>query len=351
MFHLSTCRPVITAIAAFVLAATANDYVGSERSLLTAKAGDLAPHQNPAQGRYRVVHGWPLLPDGYILGQGTGVGVDSQDNVFAFHRAGRVWDGPLPSEPIQNATIMLFDGKTGKLLNSWGENMFIMPHGLTVDHQDNVWVTDVGRHQIFKFSHDGKLLLTLGTRDVPGADNSHFNRPTDVAVLQDGSFYVSDGYRNTRVLKFSADGRFQFEWGRKGIGPGEFNLPHGIATDNRGRVYVCDRSNSRVQVFDPGGKFLSEWKSKEMGRPYGIAIGVSGDVFVVDGGDQPTTLPDRAGAVRMDQNGTVLESFGSFGNYDGQFNLAHDIAVDRKGAVYVIDTRGMRVQKFIRVKK
>jgi len=308
----------------------------------------IAQDKNISRGHYRVVHGWPLLPDGFILGQGTGVGVDSHDNVFVFHRAGRVWAEPFPGEPIQSPTIMLFDGKTGKLLASWGEGIFIMPHGLTVDRQDNVWVTDVGRHQVFKFSHDGKLLLTLGERGVPGADGSHFNRPTDVAVLPDGSFYVSDGYGNTRVAKFSADGRFLFEWGKKGTGPGEFDLPHGIALDTQGHVYVCDRSNARVQIFDATGKFISEWKSQKLGRPYGITIGIDGYVYVVDGGDQPATPPDRARALKIDQTGKNIDSFGSFGNYDGQFNLAHDIAVDKNGAVYIIDTRGMRVQKFIK---
>ncbi|MBK7600259.1 MAG: 6-bladed beta-propeller [Acidobacteria bacterium] len=191
--------------------------------------------------------------------------------------------------------------------------------------------------------------MTLGEREIPGADGSHFNRPTDVAILKDGSFYVSDGYRNTRVVKFSAKGKFQYEWGKKGNGPGEFNLPHGIATDNQGRVYVCDRSNARVQIFDPMGKYISEWKDPQMGRPYGISIGINGDVFVVDGGDQPQDFPDRGGAVRMTQSGKILDSFGSFGNYDGQFRLAHDVAVDKNGAVYVIDTWGMRVQKFTRL--
>jgi peptidylamidoglycolate lyase len=300
-----------------------------------------------SQSRYHVVHGWPILPDGFILGHISGVGVDSHDNVFVFHRAERTWVEPFPTEPIQKPTIMLFAGRTGKVLASWGERIFIMPHGLTVDHQDNVWVTDVGLHQVFKFSHNGKLLLTLGERGMPGADGSHFNRPTDVAVLPDGSFYVSDGYRNSRVAKFSAEGRFLFEWGKKGSGHGEFDLPHGIALDAQGRVYVADRSNSRIQVFDDTGKFLDEWSRSLVGRPFGVSVGADGYVYVVDGGDQPDTFPDRARVIKLNFAGKIVDSFGRFGNYDGQFNRPHDLAVAKGGAVYVVDLRGTRVQKFI----
>jgi peptidylamidoglycolate lyase len=343
MYQLPHYRLWLISILAALLCFPFSNYIVTRVSNVSAKQ-NLTGRQ-----RYRVVHGWPQMPKGYIIGQGTGVGIDSKNNVVVFHRAGRTWVEPFPIELIKNPTIAIFDGKTGKLLSSWGQDLFIMPHGLTVDERDNIWVTDVGRHQIFKFSHDGKLLMTLGEREKPGADGSHFDRPTDVAVLKDGSFYVSDGYRNTRVVKFSADGKFQYEWGKKGNGPGEFNLPHGIATDNQGRVYVCDRSNARVQIFDPMGKYISEWKDPQMGRPYGISIGINGDVFVVDGGDQPQEYPDRGGAVRMSQSGKILDSFGSFGNYDGQFRLAHDVAVDKNGAVYVIDTWGMRIQKFMRL--
>ncbi|MBK7600260.1 MAG: hypothetical protein IPJ07_17765 [Acidobacteria bacterium] len=126
---------------------------------ISAKISNVSAKQNfTGQPRYRVVHGWPQMPKGYIIGQGTGVGIDSKNNVIVFHRAGRTWVDPFPTELIKYPTIAIFDGKTGKLLSSWGQDLFIMPHGLTVDEGDNIWVTDVGRHQIFKFSHDGKLL-------------------------------------------------------------------------------------------------------------------------------------------------------------------------------------------------
>ncbi len=296
---------------------------------------------------YEVVRDWPTLPEGHTLGLCAGIGVDSHHNVLVFHRNERAWSTPFPDEPISGPTVSVIDGRTGKLLGSWGAGEFIMPHGLSLDRQDNVWLTDVGRHQVFKFTHDGKLLLTLGERGKPGADQMHFNLPTDVAVLPDGSFYVSDGYRNTRVVKFDAAGRYEFEWGGRGPEPGKFNLPHGIATDGQGRVFVCDRSNARLQVFDPLGKFLAEWKGAQIGRPYGVSVAADGHVFVIDGGDQSASQPDRAKAVELDGHGNVVASFGSFGKEPGQFQLGHDIAVAPDGSVYVAEGKGKRVQKFI----
>lgn len=310
-------------------------------------ATSLGQVESAADNSYDVVHGWPSLPDGRILGQATGVGVDSHNHVFVFHRAGREWTETFPEEPIKAPTVIVFDGATGEVIGEWGRDMFVMPHGLTIDDKDNVWVTDVGRHQVFKLSHDGTLLLALGMDRVPGADSSHFNLPTDVAVLPDGDFYISDGYANTRVAKFSAAGQFLFQWGIKGSGPGQFDLPHGIAIDGGGRVYVADRSNARVQVFDSKGGFIAEWKNAKLGRPYAIAIGQEGMAYIIDGGDQPLEPPDRSRALKLSLDGKVEAMFGRFGNYDGQFRLGHDIAVAEDGAVYIVDAWGMRVQKFL----
>ena len=300
------------------------------------------------QSRYEVVRDWPALPEGYVLGQCVGVGVDSHNDVLVFHRNGREWSTPFPDDPIPDPTVSVIDGRTGKLLASWGASQFIIPHGLTLDREDNVWLTDVGRQQVFKFTHDGRLLLTLGERGKPGTDHAHFNLPTDIAVLPDGSFYVSDGYKNTRGVKFDAAGHYEFEWGGKGSEPGEFNLPHGVAVDALGRVYVCDRSNARLQVFDARGEFRAEWKGAAIGRPYGVSIAADGHVFIIDGGDQSANQPGRSKAVEFDAEGNVLESFGSFGKAPGQFRLGHDIAVAKDGAVYVAETTGRRVQKFVR---
>ena len=301
-----------------------------------------------AEPHHEVVKDWPSLPKEYVLGLCAGVGVDSHNHVFIFHRRERVWSTPFPTEPIAGTTVSVVDGKSGKLITSWGAGQFIMPHGLTIDREDNVWLTDVGLHQVFKFTHDGKLLLTLGERAKPGDDHSHFNLPTDVAVLADGSFYVSDGYKNTRVMKFAADGRYDFEWGGKGSEPGLFNLPHGIAVDTKGRIIVCDRSNSRLQVFDARGKFLTQWKGPHIGRPYGVAVAADDHVFSVDGGDPTAEPAERGKVVELDGEGHVLDTFGSPGKGPGQFQLGHDIAVGADGAVYVAEGSGKRVQKFIR---
>ncbi len=303
-----------------------------------------------ASPTYHVVHGWPVLPDGEILGAVAGVGVDSHDDVLVFQRAGRAWpaSNELDLTPIAAPTILRFDGRTGVLLGRWGAGRFAMPHGLTVDRADNVWLTDVALQQVYEFSRDGHLLLTLGERGVAGDDSAHFNRPTDVAVAPDGSFYVSDGYRNTRVLKFAPDGRFLFQWGTKGTGPGELDLPHGIALDAAGRVYVADRSNARVQIFDATGHYVGEWKSGSIGRPYDVAFGPDGNAFIIDGGDQPPAPPDRSGLVVLRPDGALVGRFGRFGNYDGELAMGHDLAVAKDGAVYVGDITGRRVQKFVR---
>ena len=321
--------------------------------LLAASAAD-APRVSKAGSRqttsYHVVHGWPILPDGEVLGAVAGVGVDSHDHVFVFHRSGRTWPDSdiLDQTPITRPTVTVFDGHTGAVLASWGAGLFAMPHGLSVDDHDNVWLTDVALQQIYKFSADGHLLLTLGERGVAGNDPGHFNRPTAVAVSTDGSFYVSDGYRNTRVIKFAADGRFLFQWGTKGSGPGQFDLPHGVALDAAGNVYVADRENGRVQIFDSAGHYLRQWADEQLGRPYAVALDRLGIAYVADGGDQPNAPPDRSAWAVVQSDGKPLARIGRFGNYDGQFEMAHSIAVDAEGSIYVGDITGARVQKFVR---
>jgi peptidylamidoglycolate lyase len=296
---------------------------------------------------YRVVHGWPVLPEGYVLGQVSGVGVDSHDHVFAFHRADHA--GEKNNAAIAAPTVMCFDGATGALLDSWGANTFRMPHGLRVDERDNIWLTDIELHQVFKFSHDGTLRMSLGVAGTPGWDAEHFNKPTDVAVAHDGSFYVSDGYGNRRIAKFSQEGRFLLEWGRDGDKPGEFREVHNVVLDRAGRVYVADRVNRRIQVFTGDGEFISEWKSEALGCPWGIVGGQDGFLYVVDGGDMTPQLPARARISRLTLEGKILEHWSSFGNYDGQLFWGHDIAVGKSGDVYVGEVNhGMRVQKFSR---
>ena len=283
---------------------------------------------------YKVVHGWPALPDGYALGQVTGVGVDSQNRVWVFHRAER--------------PVLCLDGDTGEIITSFGDGMFENEHGLAVDMADNVWLTDADTHVVEQYSPEGELMMTLGVKGDPGEDEQRFNKPTDIDIAPDGSVYVTDGYGNNRVVKLDSDGTFITAWGSKGTGPGEFDTPHGLAIDGDGRVYVADRGNSRVQVFDADGTFVTEWKSEEIGRPWGIDVTTDGNIVVADGGDLTGTAYDRNGALLMTPEGKILERWGSYGSHDGQFYWAHDIAAGGDGAVYVTDVNaGMRVQKFV----
>ena len=295
---------------------------------------------------YSIVPNWPVIPNNISMGQATGVAVDSHNHVFIFHRASREWVEPFPNEKISEPTVLMFDGTTGALKNSWGGGLFIMPHGLSVDNENNVWVTDVGSHQIYKLSHDGELLLSIGEAGVVGKDKSHFALPSDLCILEDGSVYVSDGYDNTRVIKFDASGTFQMQWGSPGDKSGEFDLPHGISASSN-RIYVADRGNSRVQIFDNNGTYISQWNTKQVGRPYGVAVSKDENVFIIDGGDQPDNTRSRV--IILDTDGKVLNSFGAEDKSDEK-NLGHDIAVGQDGAVYVVDAWARSVRKYTQSK-
>ena len=179
-----------------------------------------------------------------------------------FHRAGREWSDPFPKDTIPRATVWVFDAATGRVVRSWGAGQFIMPHGLTIDHEDNVWLTDVGRHQVFKFAPDGHLLLVLGEAGVPGSDARHFDMLTDVGVARDGTFYVSDGYGNTRVLKFAADGALQLTWGTRGPGPehstcrtGSRSITVGGCSSPIAAIRACRSSTHQVGSSHSGRQY------------------------------------------------------------------------------------------------
>ena len=318
-------------------------------ALALTSAAAWAAASAAADEPYHVVHGWPQLPPDFALGQVSGVAVDSHNHVFVFHRAENSWAADK-TKVIPSATVMCFDGSTGKLLSSWGQNRFVLPHGLRVDSHDHVWVTDLGLQQVLEFSHDGELLLTLGTERSAGLDAGHFNRPTDVGFAPDGSILVSDGYGNSRIAKFTADGHFLLDWGRKGNGPGEFDTPHGVVVDTQGHVYVADRGNARIQVFNLSGEFIRSWSSVELGRPWALTLGSDNRLYVVDGGDAISDQPARGQQqiLKLVLSGRILAHWSRFGNYDGQIYWGHDIAVGKDGAVYVGDVlHGMRVQKFV----
>ncbi|HEX7481572.1 MAG TPA: 6-bladed beta-propeller [Polyangiales bacterium] len=306
--------------------------------------------QTPAgHGAYSVVHGWPALSEGYVLGQVSGVAIDSRGDVLVFHRADHPWLAAPDTVVITQPTLLRLDPTTGQIVWSFGANQFVVPHGLRIDAHDHMWVTDVGTHQVFELDKQGAVLRSFGTAGQPGTDATHFNQPTDVAVAADGSIYVSDGYGNSRVVQYAADGSYVRSWGTPGNGPGQFNIPHSIALDAKGRVYVADRGNARIQRFDPSGKFIDQWQSTELGRPWAVTIARDGSVFVVDGGDENPVPPDRGRLLRLDQAGKILEKWSSFGNYDGQLYWGHALAVADNGDVFVGDVHyGMRVQKFTR---
>jgi DNA-binding beta-propeller fold protein YncE len=206
------------------------------------------------------------LPEGWRFGRVSAVAVDSTGNVYVFQR------GPK-ADPI-----VVFD-PSGKYLRSWGKGLLSVPHGMRIDKSGHVWVTDTGFHQVMEFSSAGKLLRTLGTKGKPGATRDTFNKPTDIAFAPNGDFYVSDGYGNSRVVKFSPAGQYLLEWGKRGVRPGEFNTPHTLVVDSHGTVYVSDRENNRIQIFDADGKFLRQWT--HLGATQGMDISAHDDLWII----------------------------------------------------------------------
>lgn len=308
--------------------------------LLAATATAPAP-------RYAVVHGWPILPPGRVLGPCSGVAVSGRGEVFVLHRGNRGTDARAMAA-VKEPVVEVFDAASGRLLREWGAGLFVVPHGISIGPDGHVWITDTGSNQVFEFTPDGTLLRTLGERGVAGADATHFDRPTDVAPLADGSFYVADGYGNSRVMKFTADGTLLFQWGSRGAGPGQFDIPHALAIDAGHRVYVADRANGRVQLFDAKGRYLAQWKSPAIGRPFGLALLPGKRIAILDGGANPDKVPDHDGVTIAGLDGREIAHFGRIGNQDGQFWIAHDIAADRAGNLYIVDIAGQRVQKFVR---
>jgi peptidylamidoglycolate lyase len=302
--------------------------------------------------KYEVVKYWLKLPDSIVLGNPTGIDIDTDQNIVVFHRADRNWSlfGSMPDKPIQSKTILIIDKDNGKLIDSWGNNLFIMPHGLKVDNENNIWVTDVGLHQVFKFSHDGKLLMKLGVARVSGNDYLHFNKPTDIAIAKDGLFYVSDGYGNSRIIKFSATGRYLFEWGKKGDKNGKFNIPHGISLDSNGNVYVADRENNRIQVFDPNGKFIKQFTDNTFGAICAVAFDkTQSKLFAVDDLTFLKIKHRGSDVFIFDTTRKVQTRFGRSGSYEGNTSWYHDLTVDEDENIYIGDILGNTIQKFRKV--
>jgi sugar lactone lactonase YvrE len=315
-------------IAAFVLATAP----------LIAQQHDAVRNDLPQP--YKTARDWGQLPPGVVWAAVTAVEPSPDGSIYVIHRcfenscAGR-----------SEAPILKYD-KAGKLLASWGAGMFIFPHGATVDRDGNLWVTDArgenGKgHQVFKFSPQGKVLMTLGKTGVSGSGPDLFDQPTDVVTAPNGDIFVTDSHRNgknNRVVRFTKDGKFIKEWGKKGSGPGEISEPHTIAMDSRGRLFVGDRENNRIQIFDQDGKFLAQWH--QFGRPSGISIMKDDTIYVTDSESGPDTgaheLPGikkgiRIGSAKTGQVTTFIEDMEStVADHSG----AEGLGVDADGNVY-----------------
>lgn len=223
---------------------------------------------------------WLKVPPNTSVGQMVGLAINDSAHLYVLHRADRTWN-PEIKKAIANKTILKFSTETGQLLTGLGENLFVLPHMITIDHEQNLWITDVTLHQVLKLSPEGKLLMQIGEPFVPGNDQYHFNMPTDVAVSTNGDIYVSDGYENSRVVKYSREGNYLNQWGSKGSSAGQFDLPHSIAFNNdENEILVVDRGNSRVQIFDPEGTYKNEISLQNQMEPLSIAIDEKNQIYI-----------------------------------------------------------------------
>jgi outer membrane protein assembly factor BamB len=278
---------------------------------------------------YRVVENWAKLPDGWKLGDVGGIGIDSRDQVYVFHR------GPHP--------LIVFD-RDGNFLRSWGDGLFPRAHGVHIGPDDTIYLTDDGAHAVWKCTLDGRVLLTIGIpgQPAPLMSGTPFRGCTHTALSPDDHIYVSDGYGNARIHKYSPDGKLVLSWGEPGSDPGQFNLPHNVSCDADGWVYVADRENHRIQVFNGDGKFETQWHN--LHRPSGMHM---------PGGKCPICYVGEIGPYYKFNRGTpnlgprlsILSNKGellarisatpSAGTGPGQFLSPHGLAADSRGDLYI----------------
>ena len=308
-------------------------------------------------GPYDVVANWlqPLEPG--LLLYPVAVFAESPDRIFIGS------SGTTPSPPAGTVLYGNFTLKTpgakvdyqliavnrhGKLTEKWSQwsSLIGSPHKVTInpyDPEKHVWVVDRAAQQVIKFSHDGsRIVMALGERGVAGTDERHFGRPADLAFLPDGTFFVADGYDNSRVVKFDHTGKFLMAWGREGKGPGEFRTVHGIAVDAKRRVYVVDRNNTRVQVFDENGRFLDEWPN--FSSPTRIMITQDQHAWVSESGVGGAGGANRI--LKYDLDGKLLTYWGTQGTFPGGMAGPHDFSVDAEGNLYISNGLDHRVDKY-----
>jgi len=318
-----------------------------------ASAAVLA-QENP----YRTIENWARMPEGRTWGSTSAVDVDRDGkSIWVAERCGAntCVGSSLP-------TVLKFDA-SGTLLTSFAAGMFIFPHGIHVDRDGNIWIADgtpPGRgtpppagagHTVVKFSPDGKVLMTLGT---PGGamEPGYFFQPNDVLVAPDGAIFVSEGHGgpNSRILKFTKDGRLMKTWGKKGTLPGEFDQPHALAMDSKGRLFVGDRGNNRIQIFDQDGKFLEQWT--EFSRPSGIYIDKDDTIYVTDS-ESGSVARDRTDWKRGIRIGRISDrkviAFipDPVENVTGT-SAAEGVAVDAAGNIYGAEVGSKSLKKYVR---
>src|ERR1700693_181629 len=307
---------------------------------------------NSLPNPYRTVENWAKLPEGRTWGSTAGVAVDRNGNIWVAERCGAnsCVGSNLPP-------ILEFD-PSGKLLKSFGAGMFVFPHGITVDKDGNLWVTDgQGKdgkgQQIFKFSPDGKVLMTLGKAGVAGDAHDTFNQPSAVAIAPNGDIFVADGHggnSNARIVKFSKDGKFLQTWGTKGSAPGEFNIPHALAFDSKGRLFVADRGNNRIQIFDQQGKFIAEWR--QFSRPSGIFIDKHDMLYVADSESGSVALDHAAWkrGVRIGRarDGSVQTFIPDPVQNATGTSAAEGVAVDAAGVIYGAEVGPKDLKKYVK---
>lgn len=306
---------------------------------------------------YRTTRDWGQLPSGVKWAAVTAIEPAADGPIYVIHRcfanscAGRT-----------EAPILKYDAK-GTLLKSWGEGMFIFPHGATVDRDGNLWLTDArgenGKgHQVFKFSPDGKVLMTLGKAGVSGSTPDLFDQPTDVVVAPNGDVFVTDSHRNgknNRVVKFTKDGKYIKEWGKKGSGRGEMSEPHTIAMDSRGRLFVGDRENNRIQIFDQDGKYLVEWR--QFGRPSGIVITKDDTIYVADSESGPDTGAHELTGIKKGirigsaKDGKVVAFIEDSESTAPDHSGAEGLGVDAQGNVYGGVVRRQMLERHVRIRE